>query len=205
MRLKLAVFVSGRGSNLESILNAIKNGSLDASVEVVISNKPGVRALEIAHEHGVKTVVFESQGHGRVEQEEKVVEYLQKHPVDFIVLAGYMRVLSPYFLKHFKDPAGHFRVINIHPSMLPAFPGKCAYEDAFNAGVEHSGITVHLVDEEVDHGPILAQISFLRELGDTLDSFKARGLAVEHYLYPSVLQRIVEHGIHALIKEPAKP
>jgi phosphoribosylglycinamide formyltransferase-1 len=131
----------------------------------------------------------------RLEHEEKVRELLQTISFDYIILAGYMRILSPKFLNHFRDPRGFFRVINIHPSLLPAFPGKCAYEDAFNYGVKISGITVHLVDEQVDHGAILAQQSFPRLPDDTLETFKARGLAVEHALYPAVLREISNNGI----------
>lgn len=201
MSLKLAVLVSGRGSNLSAILDAIKCGALDASVEVVISNKPGVGALDIAKTHGVKAVVVESEGLKRVEHEDKVIGQLNKHQFDYIVLAGYMRVLTPFFLKHFRDAEGFYKIINIHPSMLPQFPGKDAYGDAFAAGVRESGITVHLVDEQVDHGPILAQRAFKRADNDTLETFKARGLAVEHELFPQVLQKLSTHGLATLVKE----
>jgi len=204
MPLKLAVLVSGRGSNLEAILKAIRNGALDATVEVVISNKPEVKALDIAREHGIKTVTIESAGVTRKEHEERVVAELQTHVIDFIVLAGYMRVLSPYFLGHFKDSAGLFKIINIHPSFLPAFPGKDAYADAFTAGVQESGITIHLVDEEVDHGPILAQRKFPRQANDTLESFKSRGLALEHVLFPEVLQRIASVGLASILGEQVR-
>jgi phosphoribosylglycinamide formyltransferase-1 len=199
--IKLAVLVSGRGSNLEAILKAIKAGALDASVELIIANKPGVGALEIDKHYGIRARVVDHTGLKRVEHEEKLIAELQKHPVDFIVLAGYMRVLSPYFLKHFRDPSGFFKIINIHPSMLPAFPGKDAYQDAFDAGIKESGITVHLVDEEVDHGPILAQQSFPRLENDSIDDFRKRGLAVEHKLFPQVLQKVATEGISSLIKE----
>jgi phosphoribosylglycinamide formyltransferase-1 len=201
MSIKLAVLVSGRGSNLEAILTAIKSGALSASVEIVLSNKADVGALDIAKEHGVKTAVVENVGVGRVEHEENVLAELGKYKFDFVVLAGYMRVLSPVFLKRYRDDAGYFRIINIHPSMLPAFPGKDAYGDAYAAQVKESGITIHLVDEEVDHGPILAQRSFPRLEGDTLETFKHRGLAIEHKLYPEVLQKISDHGLLSLIKE----
>lgn len=206
MPIKLAVLVSGRGSNLEAILKAIGDRSLDASIAVVLSNKPGVGALDIAKRHGVHGAVVEHKGKSRVEHEEAVHAELSKHNFDFIVLAGYMRVLSPAFLKHYRDANGFFRVINIHPSMLPAFPGKNAYEDAFASGATESGITVHLVDEEVDHGPILAQRAFPRRPDDTLETFKARGLAVEHELFPQVLQKIADlkGDLSAIAKEHVK-
>ncbi len=204
MSIKLAVLVSGRGSNLEAILKAIGDRSLDASVAVVLSNKPGVGALDIAKRHGVPGAVVENQGMPRLKHEEAVQAELSKYSFDYIVLAGYMRVLSPAFLKHYRDENGFFRVINIHPSMLPAFPGKNAYEDAFASGATESGITVHLVDEEVDHGPILAQRAFPRRADDTLETFKARGLALEHELFPQVLQKIATNGLSAIAKEHVK-
>ena len=195
MSIQLVIFVSGRGSNMEAILKSIKNGELDASVELVFSNDPHAKALETAREYGVRTAAISNAGLNRTAHEDKVRELLQTVSFDYIILAGYMRILSPKFLNHFRDPRGFFRVINIHPSLLPAFPGKSAYEDAFNYGVKVSGITVHLVDEQVDHGAILAQQSFPRLPEDTLETFKARGLAVEHALYPSVLREISSNGI----------
>jgi phosphoribosylglycinamide formyltransferase-1 len=198
------VLVSGRGSNLEAILKAIGDRSLAANVAVVLSNKPGVGALDIAKQHEVPCAVVENHGMSRLKHEEAVQAELNKHTFDYIVLAGYMRVLSPAFLKHYRDENGFFRVINIHPSMLPAFPGKNAYEDAFASGATESGITVHLVDEEVDHGPILAQRAFPRRADDTLETFKARGLALEHELFPQVLQKLAKNGLSAITKEHVK-
>jgi len=195
MSIQLAIFVSGRGSNMEAILKSIQDGELDASVELVFSNDPNAKALETAKRFGVKTAAISNTGMTRAEHESKVRELLESVHFDYIILAGYMRILSPKFLSHFRDPRGFFRVINIHPSLLPAFPGKCAYEDAFNYGVKVSGITVHLVDEQVDHGTILAQQSFPRLADDTLETFKARGLAVEHALYPAVLREVSNNGI----------
>ncbi len=195
MSIQLAIFVSGRGSNMEAILKSIHDGELDASVELVFSNDPHAKALETAKQYGVRTAALANTGLTRTAHEDKVRELLETVNFDYIVLAGYMRILSPKFLNHFRDPRGFFRVINIHPSLLPAFPGKCAYEDAFNYGVKVSGITVHLVDEQVDHGAILAQQSFPRLPDDTLETFKARGLAVEHALYPAVLREISNNGI----------
>ena len=201
MSLSLAILVSGRGSNMAAILNAIKSGALAAKVEMVISNNPDAPALEIAREHGVKTAAVSHRGMSRAEHEQAILEILCGVKVDFIVLAGYMRVLTPKFLQAFQTESGHCRIINIHPSLLPAFPGACAYDEAFAANVRISGITVHLVDEQVDHGPILAQESFPRMPEDTLETFKARGLAVEHRLLPQVLQGISERGLELLPTE----
>lgn len=198
MSIKLAILVSGRGSNMEAILAAIEKGQLDAEVAVVLSNNPEAPALAIAERAGIAAVAIDSKRMNRQEHERLVIERLSTYSIDYVVLAGYMRILTPYFLKHFEDPAGFYKVINIHPSLLPSFPGKSAYEDAFAHGVRVSGVTVHLVDDKVDHGPILAQEPFPRLDDDTLEKFKARGLAIEHLLYPAVLQRISHEGIRIL-------
>lgn len=195
MSISLAILISGRGSNMKAILEAIAQKNLDARVSVVLSNNPNAAGLEIAKEFGVPTACVPSKGKTREQHETEVLAELQKYKVDFVVLAGYMRVLTPHFLGAFKHDDGYFRVINIHPSLLPDFPGASGYEDAFVAGVTESGITVHLVDEHVDHGPILAQARFQREPGDTIETFKARGLALEHQLFPRVLQQVAKEGI----------
>lgn len=195
MSINIAVLASGRGSNLEAILEAIAQGKLDAKVQLVLVNVPTAGAIDIATRYGVATAVVPNAGLSRNEHEEKVIAELKKHQLDFIVLAGYMRVLSPNLLAHFKDSRGFFKVINIHPSLLPSFPGIRGYEEAFEYGVKTAGVTVHLVDEKVDHGPILAQATFARSEDDTLESFKARGLRIEHDLYPQVLQTIAKEGV----------
>ena len=204
MTIRIAVLVSGRGSNLEAILQAIKDGELNAKVDTVISNRPDALALHVARKYGVHALAIDQQGISRQEHETRLLEELLQYPIDYIVLAGYMRVLSPHFLKHYKDPGGYYRVVNIHPSLLPAFPGASAYEDAFNAGVRTAGVTVHLVDEEVDQGPILAQESFPRLEDDTLETFKARGLVVEHKLFPKTLKQIAENGVRINSEHKAK-
>lgn len=197
MSLKIAILVSGRGSNMSSILDAIDAGHLDAEVRLVFSNNPDAPALNIAKKRGVETAAISHRGIPREHHEQQVLRRIKEcGDIDFVVLAGYMRILSENFLRAFKDEKlGVFRVINIHPSLLPAFPGAHAYDEAFAYGVRLSGITVHLVDEKVDHGPILAQECFERLPGDDLESFKARGLAVEHKLFPRVLQEISKNGI----------
>lgn len=235
MSLSLAILVSGRGSNMSAILDAIKSGALDATVSVVFSNNPEAKALEIAAAHGISIESLSHKGMSREEHEKSVLQILSKYKIDFVVLAGYMRVLSPCFLRAFKgtaahldeaangaspgeqlrrpdgppctpapltfDPAELYRIINIHPSLLPSFPGAHAYEDAWEAGVPASGITIHLVDELVDHGPILHQDSFQRLAGDNIDTFKARGLALEHKLFPAVLHEISKKGIIPVLQE----
>lgn len=188
MTIQLAILASGRGSNLQAILQAIGNRDLDAKVQVVISNVPGTRALAIAKSHQVTAVEILHRGLSHHEHEILVMRELRNYCIDYVVLAGYMRILTSQFLKSYPN------VINIHPSLLPAFPGANAYEDAFNADVITSGITVHFVDEQVDHGPILAQEEFPRLPDDTIEAFKSRGLAVEHRLYPRVLQSLAKKG-----------
>lgn len=195
MSLKIAVFISGRGSNLNAIIQAIADKSLDAQIQCVVSNDPEAPGLLIAEQHGIKTFGLAHKGMKRREHEEKILEHLKQYEIDFVVLAGYMRLISPEFLQHFKDDGGFYRVVNIHPSLLPSFPGVSGYEDAFNYGVKVSGVTVHLVDEELDHGTILAQVPFPRFPDDTLTTFSARGLSVEHALYPAVLQTIATEGV----------
>lgn len=201
MPIKLAILVSGRGSNLKAILSQIQEKGLDATVEVVISNEPEAPALQIARDFSVPAMAVPSAGISRSGHEQALLSGLSHYTIDYVVLAGYMRILSVQFLSHFKHHLGFYRVINIHPSLLPAFPGKSAYEDAFAYGVKLSGITIHLVDEKVDHGLILAQEAFPRLAEDTLEAFKARGLAVEHKLYPKVLQQIADNQIPLLSRE----
>lgn len=202
--MNYAVLVSGRGSNLGAILEAVQDGSLKASVVCVISNNPDAYGLKIAEQHKVPAHAIASRGKSRIDHENEVLACLARYKVDFVVLAGYMRVLTPHFLQAFHDrERSIFRVINIHPSLLPAFPGASGYEDAFNYGVRISGVTVHLVDEEVDHGPILAQEAFARQDDDSIDTFKQRGLAVEHRLYPQVLARLATDGVQ-ILPRPAR-
>jgi len=186
---------------MEAIARACANGELDAKVAVVLANDATAAAVTIAQEYAIPAVVVANQGLSRQEHESKILTALSSYTFDFIVLAGYMRILTPDFLKHFRDPRGFYRVINIHPSLLPAFPGKSAYEEAFKYGVKVSGITVHLVDDQVDHGAILAQQAFPRHDEDTLETFMRRGLKVEHLLYPRVLQQVSQNGIKLQIRE----
>ncbi len=196
MSIKLAILVSGRGSNMTAIIDAIEAGKLDAKVAVVFSNNPEAQGLDTAKSRGIPTASLSHRGMKRQEHEQRVLELLANYEFDYVVLAGYMRVLSETFLQAMKDERGFFKVINIHPSLLPAFPGAHAYEEAFDYGVRVSGITVHLVDEKVDHGPILAQESFPRYESDDIETFKSRGLALEHKLFPQVLQEISKNGIN---------
>ena len=195
MSINLAILVSGRGSNMTAILEAISQRRLDANVAMVFANNEEAPALESAASFSVPTAAISLIGMSREANEEKLLELLAPLAIDYVVLAGYRRVLSRRFLREFHHEHGYYRVINIHPSLLPAFPGANGYEDAFNYGVKISGVTVHLVDEQVDHGPILAQMAFGRLPDDSLETFKTRGLQIEHKLYPAVLQNIASNGV----------
>ncbi len=192
MSLKIALLASGRGSNVRAILDAIENGTLDAQVQCLIANVEGAPVLEIGQQAGLPTVCIPHKGLSREDHEARMLSELSRHEIDYVVLAGYMRLMTPSFLAPFKTDT-HYRIVNIHPSLLPAFPGTQAYDDAFHYGVKVSGVTVHFVDEAMDNGPILLQRTFERRDDDTLETFKARGLALEHQLYPEALQLLAQN------------
>ena len=196
MLLKLAILISGRGSNMRAILRAIKKQNIPIVPTVVISNKPSARGLRIARGLDVKTEIVESNGFqgSRWEYDQKIIGVLNKYGVmpknSLICLAGFMRILSPEFIKKFKN-----RILNIHPSILPAFPGLDAQRQAIESGVSHSGCTVHFVDEGVDTGPILVQETVKIKNGDTEETLSKRILAKEHKAYPEAVRLIAEKKI----------
>lgn len=188
MSRTLGVLISGRGSNLQAILNAIADGRLDARVGVVVSNRLDARGLERAEKAGVPTVVLSHEDYdSRVAFDQAVLTALKERAVDVVCLAGFMRILSPVLVRAFPN-----RVLNIHPSLLPAFVGLHAQRQALEHGAKVSGCTVHLVDEELDHGPILLQATVPVEEGDTEDSLSARILEREHELYPKAIQLVLD-------------
>ncbi len=196
MKINLAVLVSGRGSNLEAIAKAIKNKQLTSEIKIVIINNKHAMAVEVCKIYNLPYAIIENKNLSRLEHEKMVINEIKKHNCQLIVLAGYMRVLTKNFLEEFKNKTGKFyQVVNIHPSLIPAFTGRNAYEQAFNYGVKISGITVHLVNEEIDGGAILAQECFRISPNDSLDDVKAKGLKIEHELYPQTLQNIITNGI----------
>jgi phosphoribosylglycinamide formyltransferase 1 len=186
--LKLAVLVSGGGTNLQAILDAIESGVLDAKVALVLSNKPGAFALERARVAGVPTQVISHRDFPTREAfDGAVVEALRGHDAEWVVLAGFMRIVTNVLLDAFPH-----RVINVHPALLPAFPGAHAQADALAYGVRVTGCTVHLVDAGTDTGPIIAQAVVPVRDDDTLETLTARLLAEEHVLLPAVLQSVAE-------------
>lgn len=188
MSRTLGVLISGRGSNLQAILDAIAAGRLDARVGVVVSNKLDARGLERAQRAGVPTVVLSLEDYDSREAfDEAVLVALRERDVDVVCLAGFMRILSPVLVRAFPN-----RILNIHPSLLPAFIGLHAQEQAVEHGVKVSGCTVHLVDEELDHGPILLQATVPVEECDTEETLSARILEREHELYPKAIQLVLD-------------
>jgi len=182
--LKLGVLVSGSGTNLQAILDATEDGSLDAEVRLVLSNVPGVKSLERAAAAGKRAVVLSHRDFTDREAFDKaLVTTLRQAGVEWIALAGFMRVLTPVFLRAFEG-----RIVNIHPALLPAFPGAHGQRDAFNYGVKVAGCTVHFVDEGVDSGPIIAQRAVPVLDDDTEATLAARILQQEHQVYVEVLR-----------------
>ena len=189
MKLRLGVLVSGRGSNLQAIMDASASGALDAEIAVVISNKPDALALGRIEKADPKIpgVVIERNAYPTVEAfDDAIAGVLEKHGVDLVVLAGFMRILGPGFVQRFRG-----RIINIHPSLLPSFPGLHAQKQALRCGVKISGCTVHLVDETLDGGPILAQAAVPVLSDDTEESLSERILKEEHMLLVRTIHEIV--------------
>ena len=185
--MRLAVLLSGRGSNFQAIHEAIRDGELSAEIVCVISNRANAQGIELAREYGYATHVIEHQGLRRSEHESKVLRVLEEARPDFIALAGYMRLLSPAFVERWRN-----RILNIHPSLLPSFPGVDAQAQALAHGVKISGCTVHFVDEHLDAGPILVQRAVEVRDDDTIESLSARILEQEHVAYVDALSKLAK-------------
>jgi phosphoribosylglycinamide formyltransferase-1 len=185
--LRLGILISGRGSNFEAIANSIARLKLYAEIAIVISNRANAPGLEIARERGIPIRVIPSQGLEREAYDRLVVDELRTHEVDLVCLAGFMRLLSAHFVRSFPD-----RVINIHPSLLPSFPGLDAQRQALDHGVKITGCTVHFVDEFLDSGPILIQSAVPVLDDDTVEALSARILVQEHAIYSQAIQLIAE-------------
>jgi len=175
---RLGILLSGRGSNFEAIADSVAAGRIDAAIAVVISNRPEARGLEIARQRGLNAVCLPSKGLDREIYDRMVVAELRKNEVDLVCLAGFMRLLSAYFVHEFP-----LRILNIHPSLLPAFPGLDAQHQALEHGVKISGCTVHFVDAQLDAGPILVQAAVPVLDDDTAETLGARILKEEHRIY----------------------
>ncbi|MGH9359444.1 MAG: phosphoribosylglycinamide formyltransferase [Terriglobia bacterium] len=186
----LGILISGRGSNFEAIAKSVAAGEIAARISIVISNREGARGLDRAREMGLNALCLPSQDKPRDSFENELCAALDNAAVDFICLAGFMRVLSPGVTRRYPQ-----RILNIHPSLLPAFPGADAQRQALEHGVKLSGCTVHLVDEGVDNGPIVLQAAVPVLDDDTVETLSARILAQEHQLYPQAVRLLVEDRI----------
>ncbi len=185
----LGILLSGRGSNFVAIADSVDAGRIpDARIAVVISNVPTAPGIATARQRGLNALVIPSKGRAREEHDREVVDALRKNSVDLVCLAGYMRLLSPWFVQQFPH-----KILNIHPSLLPAFPGLEAQEQAFAYGVKVSGCTVHFVDEELDHGAIIVQKAVQVMDGDDEHTLAERILEQEHVAYTEAI-RIVLAG-----------
>ena len=184
-KLKLGVLVSGNGTNLQAIIDACEQKIIDAEIKVVLSNNPKAKALQRAHKHGIPVAVVVDRT-----WENEILERLQSHQVDLVCLAGFMKILSHKFIQKFPN-----RILNIHPSLLPSFPGLNAQSQALVHGVQFSGVTVHFVDEGCDTGPILLQ-SVVKILdNDTVESLCKRILKEELKIYPKAIQLIATNTL----------
>jgi phosphoribosylglycinamide formyltransferase-1 len=203
-RLQIGVLASGRGSNFEALARAAEAGSIPAAVAVLVTDRPGARALDIARAHRIEAVCIDPRDYpGRDAHDKQVTAALEERGVELVCLAGYMRILGGSFVKHF---AG--RLLNIHPSLLPSFPGLHAQRQALQYGVKVTGATVHFVDEGVDSGPIVLQAPVAVDGDDTEETLAARILGEEHRIYPEAVRlfaegRLLVDGRRVRIKETA--
>ena len=189
--LNIAVFASGRGSNFQSIIDSVKAGEIPAEINILISDNQKAGALKRAESEDIENI-FINPDHFETKKdyEEELISILEGVNIDLIVLAGYMRILSPLFVKHFKN-----RIINIHPSLLPAFRGLDAQKQAVDYGVKYSGCTVHFVDQGMDTGPIIMQAVVPVAQDDSADDLASRILKEEHRIYPESIKLIAEDKI----------
>ncbi|MBI4853599.1 MAG: phosphoribosylglycinamide formyltransferase [Acidobacteria bacterium] len=188
---KIAILISGRGSNMLALMDAIESGRLNAEIAVIISNRSDAKGVELAKARGYTTVVIPSRGLSKQEHEKILIAELKWHNPALICLAGYMRLLSPEFVQTFPQ-----QILNIHPSLLPAFPGLEVQEKALEYGAKYSGCTVHFVDEGCDSGAIIAQAVVPIHDEDTIQSLADRILVEEHKLYAKAIQFILDRKWH---------
>jgi phosphoribosylglycinamide formyltransferase 1 len=187
MKKKLGILLSGRGSNFEAIADSVAAGRITAEIAVVISNRAEAPGIESARQRGLDARIIPSKGKAREQHDTEVVSALKEKKVDLVCLAGYMRLLSPWFVQQFRD-----RILNIHPSLLPAFPGLEAQKQAFEYGVRVSGCTVHFVDEHLDHGAIILQKTVPVLDTDDEHTLAARILEQEHIAYTEAINIVLE-------------
>jgi phosphoribosylglycinamide formyltransferase-1 len=186
--VNIAVFASGRGTNFSAIIRATKSGKIKANLALLVCDNPKAGAIGRARRANIKVVLLKREDFAsKKDFEARIIQHLEEHKIDLIVLAGFMRMLSPELVKKYSG-----RILNIHPAILPSFKGTHGIDDAFNYGVKVTGVSVHFVDEEMDHGPIILQAPVRIEENDTLESLEAKIHKVEHKLYPEAVRLFVE-------------
>jgi len=186
--MNIAVFASGRGTNFAAIIRAIKKGKIKANLSLLVCDNPGAAAIARAKRAGIKVALIKREDSPtKREFETKIIQHLEENNIDLIVLAGYMRIVGAELLSKYKG-----RILNIHPALLPSFKGTTSIKDAFDYGVKVTGVTVHFVDEEMDHGPIILQAAVKIEEDDTLASLEKKIHKIEHKIYPEAIRLFVE-------------
>lgn len=186
--MNIAVFVSGSGTNLQAIIDAVSRGEIKAKIALVVSDNKDAHALERAKKSGIETFILNPKGFvSRQVYDKEIIKELEKRKIDLIVLAGFMRLVSDYFIEKYKN-----KVLNIHPALLPSFKGTHGIKEASEYGVKKTGVTVHFVDEHLDHGPIILQETVSVEDNDTLKTLEEKIHKVEHELYPKAIQLFVD-------------
>ena len=187
--LKIGVLVSGRGSNLQAIIDKIEDGYLNCNLKIVISDKKEARALARAEKHNIKSKFIDPEKYkSKINYEDEMIKILEKEEVELVIMAGFMRILSPYFINHFEN-----KIMNIHPSLLPSFPGLDAQKQALDYGVKISGCTVHFASEKMDDGPIIIQKAVEVKEDDTEKKLAQRILKEEHKILPKAI-KLYEEG-----------
>ena len=186
--MNIAVFASGRGTNFGAIIRAIKKGKIKANLALLVCDNPKAGAVGRAKRAGIKVALVKREDFStKKDFEDKIIQHLAENNIDLVILAGFMRLLSPELVSRYKN-----KILNIHPALLPSFKGVHGIEDAFNYGVRVAGVTVHFVDERMDHGPIVLQAAVKIEENDTLESLEAKIHKIEHRLYPEAIRLFVE-------------
>jgi phosphoribosylglycinamide formyltransferase-1 len=204
--MKFSVFISGNGSNLQAIIDACKKGYIKSELALVVCNNTKAFGLKRAATAGIKTTIFESKNYTNKQSVDRdMLICLKKEGIDFIVLAGYMRILTPHFVKEY-----HRKILNVHPSLLPSFKGVEGIKDSFTYGAKVTGVTIHFVDEKMDHGPIILQQPLSISDRDTLETLEARIHKIEHHLYPKAISmfeqgRLTIKGRRVILLDKPQP
>ena len=190
--LKIGVLLSGSGTNLQAMIDRIEDGTLDASIELVVSSRPDAYGLKRAERHGLQTLTLSKEIYADpIMADEVIAAELKKHDVEYVIMAGYMRMVHAPILMLYPN-----KVVNLHPALLPSFKGAHAIQDAYDYGVKVTGVTVHFADDKYDCGPIIAQKALVVQEGWTVDELEKHIHAIEHTLYPNTIQLIAEGRVN---------